>query len=378
VLDGVGVGALPDADAYGDGGANTLRNVLRAANPRLPNLSSLGLLHTLYGDGPIGLPSPAGAFGRVAPATPGRDTTSGHWELMGLLVSEPFPTYPDGFPPEVLGAFEEAIGRKALGNRAGSGTVLLDDLGGEHVRTGRPIVYTSSDSVFQVAAHEEIVPVETLYRWCEAARDVLDGPHRVGRVIARPFVGVPGSFRRTGRRRDFAVPPPGATLLDRLVESGRRVLAVGKVSEVFAGRGVTESIPTDSNRDGVEVALEALRDDGGDLVYLNLRDFDARFGHRNDAKGFARALEELDGLVPDLLRALREPDLLVVTADHGCDPTDVSTEHTREYLPLVLAGAGVPRGRDLGTRRSLADVSAILAGHLGVPPLAGRDALRAG
>ena len=377
VLDGVGVGALPDAGAWGDAGANTLRNVLRAASPRLPNLAAAGLLHTLCGDAPDGLPLPSGAFGRLAPAAPGRDTTSAHWELMGLAVAEPFPVYPDGFPADVLEAFERAIGRKALGNRAGSGTVVLDDLGAEHVKTGRPIVYTSSDSVFQVAAHEEIVPVETLYRWCEAARDVLDGPHRVGRVIARPFVGVPGSFRRTGRRRDYAVPPPGETLLDRLAASGRRVLAIGKVSEVFAGRGVTESIPTDSNREGVEAALEALRDDGGDLVYLNLRDFDARYGHRNDARGFARALEELDGLVPAILGALRDGDLLLLTADHGCDPTDVSTEHTREYVPLVASGAGVAPGRDLGTGTTLADVSATVAAHLGVAPLAGRCVLGA-
>ena len=243
------------------------------------------------------------------------------------------------------------------------------------MKTGRPIVYTSSDSVFQVAAHEEIVPVETLYRWCEAARAALDGPHRVGRVIARPFVGVPGSFRRTGRRRDFAVPPPGETLLDRLTEAGRRVLAIGKVAEIFAGRGVTESIPTDSNREGVETAVEALRDDGGELVYANLRDFDARHGHRNDAKGFARALEELDGLLPALLGALRPDDLLLVTADHGCDPTDASTEHTREYVPLVVAGRGAAPGTGLGTRETLADVSATVAAHLGVAPLAGRSVL---
>lgn len=375
VLDGVGVGALPDAGLWGDGGANTLRNVLGAVRPAVPNLAALGLLHTLYGDGTNGLPAPSGAYGRLAAAAPGRDTTSGHWELMGLPVDEPFPTYPDGFPADVLEGFEAAIGRRTLGNRAGSGLVVLDELGAEHVRTGRPIVYTSSDSVFQVAAHEEIVPVETLYRWCEAARAVLDGPHRVGRVIARPFVGVPGSFRRTGHRRDFAVPPPGETLLDRLQAAGKRVLAIGKVAEVFGGRGVTESIPTDSNREGIETALEAMRDDGGDLVYANLRDFDVRYGHRNDAKGFGRALEELDGLVPALLAALRRDDLLVLTADHGCDPTDVSTEHTREYAPLVATGAGIAPGADLGTRETLADVAATLAAHLGVPPLAGRSFL---
>ncbi len=377
VLDGVGVGALPDAASYGDAGANTLRNVLDAARPSLPNLSGLGLLHTLYDAGPRDLPAPCGAYGRLSPVSPGKDTTSGHWELMGLSVVEPFPAFPDGVPPEVLAAFESAIGRESLGNRARSGTILLDELGAEHVRTGRPIVYTSSDSVFQISAHEEIVPVETLYGWCEAARTVLDGPSRVGRVIARPFVGVPGSFRRTGRRRDFAVPPPGETLLDRLQVAGKRVLAIGKVSEVFAGRGVTESIPTDSNRDGVEAALEALRDDGGDFVFLNLRDFDTRYGHRNDPKGFARALEELDGLVPGLLGALGRDDLLLLAAEHGCDPTDVSTEHTREYAPLVAVGAGVPPGTDLGTRETLADVSATVAGHLGVAPLAGRDFLAA-
>jgi phosphopentomutase len=294
---------------------------------------------------------------------------------MGLPVDEPFPTFPDGFPPEVIDAFEAAIGRKTLGNRACSGSVVLDDLGAEHVKTGRPIVYTSSDSVFQVAAHEEIVPVETLYGWCEAARAVLDGPNRVGRVIARPFVGVPGSFRRTGRRRDFAVPPPGEMLLDRLLRAGKRVLTIGKLAEIFAGRGVTESIPTDSNREGVESALEALRDDGGDLVYVNLRDFDSRYGHRNDAKGFARALEELDGLVPALLGTLREDDLLLLTADHGCDPTDVSTEHTREFVPFVAAGPSVRAGVDVGTRETFADVSATLADHLGVDRLAGKSVL---
>lgn len=377
VLDGVGVGALPDAASYGDVGANTLRNVLDTARPSLPNLSGLGLLHTLYGDGMRDLPAPSGAYGRLSPVSPGKDTTSGHWELMGLPVVEPIPAFPDGVPPEVLAAFEKAIGRESLGNRARSGTILLDELGAEHVRTGRPIVYASSDSVFQISAHEEIVPVETLYGWCEMARTVLDGPHRVGRVIARPFVGVPGSFRRTGRRRDFAVPPPGETLLDRLQAAGKRVLAIGKVSEVFAGRGVTASIPTDSNRDGVEAAIEALRDSRGDFVFLNLRDFDTRYGHRNDAKGFGRALEELDGLVPGLLEALGSDDLLLFTATHGCDPTDVSTEHTREYAPLLAVGAGVRAGADIGTRETLADVSATVAGHLGMAPLAGRDFLAA-
>ena len=374
VLDGVGVGALPDAGPYGDAGANTLRNVLRAAQPSLPNLSALGLLHTLY-DGTDGLAVPSGAYGRLAPAAPGTDTTAGHWELMGLAVPEPFPSFPDGVPPEVLGAFEDAIGRPTLGNRAGSGALLLDELGAEHVRTGRPIVYTSSDSVFQVAAHEEIVPVKTLYEWCETARTVLEGPHCVARVIAKPFVGVPGSFRWTGRRRDFALPPPGETLLDRLEEAGKSVVAIGKVAEVFAGRGVTESVRTESNREGVGAALRAMRDGRGDLVYANLRDFDVRYGHRNDARGFARALEELDGLVPDLLGALGGEDLLLLTADHGCDPTDVSWEHTREYAPIVAAGGGVVPGTDLGTRETLADVSAAAAARLGVAPLAGRDLL---
>lgn len=375
MLDGVGVGALPDAGDYGDSQANTLRNVLGAVRPELPNLAALGLLHTLYGDGTNGLPAPSGAFGRLATASPGRDTTSGHWELMGHPVPASFPTYPEGFPAEVLGPFESAIGRPCLGNRAASGLVVLDELGPEHVRTGRPILYTSSDSVFQLAAHEEIVPVETLYRWCQAAREVLDGPHRVGRVIARPFVGVPGSFRRTGRRRDLAAPPPGETLLDRLCEAGKRVLSIGKGGDLFGGRGVSEAIPTDSNREGMEAAIEAMRDDGGDLVYANLRDLDVRYGHRNDARGFGRALEELDGLVPRLLSVLAPGDLLLLTADHGCDPTDVSTDHTREYVPLVAVGPGVRPGADLGTRPSLSDVSAAVAAHLGVPSPAGRSFL---
>lgn len=378
VLDGVGVGPLPDAGAYGDAGANTLGNVLRVAAPQLPNLASLGLLHTLDGARPGGLPAPRGAFGRLGRSGPGTDTTSAHWELMGLPVSEPYPTYPDGVPREVLEAVDAALGRRPIGSRGGSTAVVLNEAGAEHVRTGRPIVFSSSDSVLQVAAHEEIVPVETLYAWCEAVRAVLDGPHRVARVIARPFVGVPGTFRRTGRQRDFVVPPPGETLLDRLSAAGRRVLAIGKVAEIFAGRGVAESIRTDSNLEGLETAVEALRDDGGDLVYLNLRDFDALYGHRNDARGFARALEDLDGFVPAVLDALRPDDLLLLTGDHGSDPTDASAEHTREYVPLVVAGHGVDAGADVGTRETLADAGATVAAHLGIDAPAGRSVLAHG
>ncbi len=378
VCDGLGVGALPDAERYGDEGTDTLGNVLREAGPSLPNLSRAGLLHALYERAPAGLPDPAAWFGRLATRSPGKDTTVGHWELMGLALEEPFPVYPEGFPDEVIAPFESAIGRRVLANRAASGLALLDELGGEHLKTGRPIVYTSEESVFQVAAHEEIVPLDVLYSWCETAREILDGPHRVGRVIARPFVGAGrGTFRRTPHRRDFATPPPGETLLDALSAAGRRVLSIGKVDQLFAGRGIAEAKATDSNAEGLERTLAAVRERDDDLVVSNLAEFDSRYGHRNDPLGFARALEELDGALPELTGALREGDLLVLTADHGADPTDISTDHTREYVPLLAFRPGARPGGDLGTRATLADVAATAAEHLGVPAPSGTSFLGA-
>ncbi len=375
VCDGLGVGAAPDAGRFGDAGAATLQHILRDARPRLPNLSALGLLHTLGEETPAGLPSPSGAFGRAAEASAGKDSTTGHWELMGLRVDAPFPLYPDGFPPEVIGPFEAAVGKKVLHNRPASGTEVIERYGAEQMRTGRPIVYTSGDSVFQIAAHEEVVPVPLLYEWCEIARRIPVPPHEVGRVIGRPFLGRPGAFTRTHRRKDFSVPPAGPTLLDRLLAEGRRVHGVGKIEDLFAGRGLTSAVHTESNRDGLVKTMSALRGGEGDFVFTNLVDFDTKYGHRNDPVGYARALDELDGLVPALTEAMRPGDLLILTADHGCDPSDISTDHTREFVPVVAAGPRVRPGTDLGTRGTFADVGATVAEHLGVLPLSGRSFL---
>lgn len=375
VCDGLGVGAAPDAARFGDAGTKTLQHVLRDGKPELPHLSQIGLLHTLYEETPAGLPAPAGAYGRMAEAAAGKDTTTGHWEMMGVTLEASFPLYPEGFPPEVMEAFEREVGRKALGNKPASGTVILDELGPEHLRTGRPIVYTSGDSVFQIAAHEDVVPVDTLYAWCLIARRILTGEHRVGRVIARPFVGEPGRFSRTHRRKDFSVEPPSPTLLDVAVEAGRKVHAIGKIEDIFAGRGVTSAVHTESNRDGIEKTIGAIRHRDDDFVFTNLVDFDTKYGHRNDPVGYARSLEELDSFIPEMLGALRPADLLFFSADHGGDPSDVSTDHTREYVPVVAAGPRVVAGTDLGTRASFADLGATVAAHLGLPPVAGRSFL---
>jgi phosphopentomutase len=377
VCDGLGVGEAPDAAAFGDAGTRTLQHVVRDGKPALPHLTKLGLLHTMYAEAPPGLPAPAGAFGRLAEASAGKDSTTGHWELMGLTVPVAFPLYPEGFPPEVVEPFEEAVGKKVLHNRPASGTEVIKQYGEEHMRTGRPIVYTSGDSVFQVAAHEEVVPVETLYRWCETARGILVGPHRVGRVIARPFIGRPGSFTRTHRRHDYTVPPDGPTLLDTLAAQGRRVYGIGKIEDLFSGRGVAKAVHTESNRDGLEKTVAALSAREHDFVFANLNDFDTKYGHRNDPDGYARALEELDSFVPALVGGLGEGDVLMITADHGGDPSDVSTDHTREFVPMVAAGPRVRPGADVGTRATFADLGATVAEYLEVPPLAGASFLSA-
>lgn len=377
VCDGLGVGEAPDAAAFGDAGSRTLQHILRDGKPVIPNLTKLGLLHTMYGEAPAGLPAPSGAFGRLAEASAGKDSTTGHWELMGLTVPVAFPLYPEGFPPEVVEPFEKAVGKKVLVNRPASGTEVIKQYGEEHMKTGRPILYTSGDSVFQIAAHEDVVPIETLYRWCEIARKMLDGKHRVGRVIARPFVGQPGSFTRTHRRHDYTVPPDGPTLLDELEAQGKRVYGIGKIEDLFSGRGVARAVHTESNRDGLEKTVAALAGQGDDFVFANLNDFDTKFGHRNDPAGYARALEELDAFVPALLAGLGEGDVLMITADHGGDPSDVSTDHTREFVPMVAAGPRVRAGVDVGTRATFADLGATVAEHLGVAPLSGASFLSA-
>ncbi|MDA8147131.1 MAG: phosphopentomutase [Thermaerobacter sp.] len=362
VLDSAGVGALPDAAAYGDAGANTLGHVAAAVGGLgLPHLGRLGLGNITPLAGVPPEPAAAGAFGRMALAAPGKDTLSGHWEMMGCIVKQPLRTFPHGFPPAVMEAFEGRIGRGTLGNRPASGTAIIAELGAQHLATGYPIVYTSADSVFQIAAHEAVVPVDELYRWCEAARQILQGPYLVGRVIARPFRGEPGAFYRTEGRRDFALAPPGPTVLDLLHARGVPVHAVGKINDIFSGRGISAAHEAHGNAAATGVTLELLERPGEGLIFTNLVDFDMLYGHRNDPAGYARALAEFDAALGRLQELLRPEELAVVTADHGCDPTWPGTDHTREYVPLLVFGPRVARGTDLGTRATLADLGATLA-----------------
>jgi phosphopentomutase len=367
VLDSVGIGAMPDAAEYGDPpGADTLGNIARIRGLKLANLARLGLgnIKPLAGIAPA--ESPAGAYGRCTLASPGKDTTTGHWEMVGIHLARPFPLYPHGFPPEVMREFERRIGRKSLGNVAASGTEIIEELGPEHMRTGSPIVYTSADSVFQVAAHEEVIPLWELYKICETAREILRGPYEVGRVIARPFIGAPGNFTRTANRHDYAVPPPKGMLLDRLEERGVEVYGVGKIFDVFLGRGIRESVKTKGNADGMVKTIEAMNSLEAGLIFVNLVDFDQQYGHRNDIEGYGAALEQLDAWLPQFQAALREDDVAIFTADHGCDPTTPGTDHTREYVPLVVFGPKVRRGVNLGLRGSLSDIGQTVAANFGV------------
>ena len=371
VCDGLGVGAAPDAEAYGDAGCDTLGHVLERHPTPLPNLERMGLLSLVARGG-----TPAtGARGKAAELSAGKDTTTGHWEMMGLVVERPFPLYPDGFPPEVVEPFERYAGKKVLGNKAASGTEILKELGAEHLATGSPILYTSGDSVFQVAAHEEVWPPERLWDLCRFARGILTGEHRVGRVIARPFVGVPGAFTRTANRRDFSVEPSGETWLDRVVVAGKSVFGVGKIVDIFSGRGITDSVHTASDAEGMRITAEAMRARRADVVFTNLVDFDSKYGHRNDPAGYAKNLASLDLLLPELLGALGPEDLLFLTADHGCETTDVSTDHTREYVPFLAAGPAVRPEADLGVRRGFCDLAATAGEWLGVPAPRGTSAL---
>jgi len=367
VLDSAGIGAMPDAAAYGDPpGADTLGNLARLRGLHLPNLARLGLgnIKPLAGIPPAA--APAGAYGRCALASPGKDTTTGHWEMAGIHLDRPFPLYPHGFPPEIMSEFERRIGRRSLGNQAASGTEIIQRLGVEHMRTGSPIVYTSADSVFQVAAHEEVIPLWELYKICETAREILRGPHQVGRVIARPFTGTPGNFTRTANRHDYAVPPPKGMLLDVLEDRGVMVHSVGKIFDVFLGRGIRESAKTKSNADGMAKTLEALDSVDAGLIFVNLVDFDQQYGHRNDVEGYAAELENFDAWLPQLESACGADDLAILTADHGCDPTVPGTDHTREYVPLLAFGPQAANGRNLGVRASLSDIGQTVAANFGV------------
>jgi phosphopentomutase len=370
VLDSLGVGALPDAAQYGDSGSNTLAHVAEAVGGlALPNLETLGLGHIGDFAGVRRMGEPDGCFGRMAELSKGKDTTTGHWEMAGLVLDQSFPTYPMGFPPDVIEAFQQAIGRKVLGNKAASGTEIIKELGEEHLRTGFPIVYTSADSVFQIAAHEQVIPVERLYHMCREARRLLRPPHQVARVIARPFTGEPGSFQRTEERRDFSLDPPGQMLLDLLKQAGHPVVGIGKIDDLFKGRGLTRSIHAGNNEESMDETVRILSLVPRGLVFVNLVDFDMLYGHRNDAAGYARALESFDAWLPELLSAMRQGDLLCMTADHGNDPTMPGTDHTREYVPLLAYGPRLARGVNLGTRRTFADLGQTIADALGVKRL---------
>jgi phosphopentomutase len=370
VLDSVGIGELPDAAQYEDQGSNTLGHIAASVPLRVPNLAALGLSQIVD----LNLTTPAGppgaAFGRMAERSAGKDSVTGHWELMGIVLDRPFPTFPNGFPKELIAEFETRIGRPSIGNVVASGTAIIDELGPLHMETGHPIVYTSADSVFQIAAHEGIVPVAQLYKWCNVAYELAVTGLGLGRVIARPFIGLPGSFQRTANRHDYAMPPTGESLLDRLVAAGHHVSAVGKISDLFAGRGVSESHPTTSDAQGVDIVESLMVTQAKGLIFANLVDFDTIYGHRNDVAGYAANLERFDARVPALLERLRDDDLLVITADHGNDPTTPSTDHSREHVPVLVCGRRIRSGVDLGTRATFADLGQTLAEVFGVGTLA--------
>jgi phosphopentomutase len=367
VLDSVGIGALPDAPDYDDTGRSTLGHVAEARALQLPNLVKLGLGNIAPLKHLPAVQSPAASFGKSATHSPGKDTTTGHWEMAGVWLDQAFPVYKQGFPPEIMDVFEAQIGRKTIGNKAASGTEIIKELGEEHVRTGKPIVYTSGDSVFQIAAHEDVIPIAELYRMCEIARKLLDGKHRVGRVIARPFTGTPGHFARTAQRHDYAVDPPRPMLLDVLQERHVPVVGIGKIHDIYNGRGVDDYVTTKSNADGMEKLTSATRERKQGLIFCNLVDFDMLYGHRKDVEGFARSLEEFDAALTEYLPLLDARDLLILTADHGCDPDPrwETTDHSREYVPILAFTAAQPHGNNIGTRSTLADMGQSIAQNFG-------------
>ena len=367
VLDSVGIGALPDASDYGDVGRDTLGHIAESRPLQSPNLVSLGLANIVPLAHLHGARKPLGAYGKGITHSPGKDTTTGHWEMAGVWLDQAFPVYPNGFPQALIAEFEGQIGRATIGNKPASGTKIIKELGEEHVRTGKPIVYTSGDSVFQIATHEDVVPIAELYRMCEIARKLLDGPHRVGRVIARPFTGAPGNFVRTPRRHDYAVDPPKPMLLDVLADRRVPVFGIGKIHDIYNGRGVQDYVTTKNNADGMEKLIGAVRERKTGLIFCNLVDFDMLYGHRKDVEGFARSLEEFDGLLHDFLPLLSHTDLLIITADHGCDPDPrwPTTDHSREYVPILVYSPSGPGNVDLGIRSTLADMGQTIAENFG-------------
>lgn len=358
VLDSVGIGELPDAKQYGDEGSNTLGNIAKnVPGFSIPNLEALGIGNIEGVEELIQCENPAGIFGRCSELSNGKDTITGHWEMAGVILEKPLKTYPEGFPKEIMDEFEEKIGRKTLGNVVASGTAIIEELGEEHVKTGYPIIYTSADSVFQIAANEDIIPLDELYKMCEIAREMLVGDKMVGRVIARPFKGMKkGEFVRTANRHDYALEPFNKTVLEYVEEAGMPVAAVGKIKDIFTGKGVTESVSIKNNMDGVDKTLEMMKSHNKGFIFTNLVDFDMKFGHRNDVEGYAKALEEFDDRVPELKEALGENDVLIITADHGCDPTTESTDHSREYIPVLVYGKNLEENVNLGTRNGFCDI----------------------
>lgn len=365
VMDSVGIGEMPDSLEYGDQGSNTLVNISREVGGlKIPNLARLGLgnITDILNVGPD--PDPIANYGKMAQISKGKDTTTGHWELTGIILDKSFPTFPQGFPQEFIDRFEKRISREIIGNEVASGTEIIQRLGPEHVKTGKPIIYTSADSVFQIAAHEKVIPIDVLMDICRVAREMLVGDLRVARVIARPFLGEVGNYQRTTNRHDFSIEPISKTLLDYVLEDKQRVLAVGKINDIFAGRGVSEYVPTKGNMEGIAKTVEYLNRNDPGLIFTNLVDFDMVYGHRNNVKGYAQALEEFDATLPVILGTLKDEDLLIITADHGCDPTTASTDHSREYVPLLVYGQKLKRGLNLGTRSTFADVGATIAEYL--------------
>ena len=366
VLDSVGIGYLPDAHLYGDEGSNTLGHIAEKYPAlRIPNLIRLGLGNIDPTNVIPKTDTPLAAYGKAAEMSAGKDTTTGHWEIAGTILEKPFPTFPDGFPESFMQDFEKAIGSETIGNFSASGTAIIEQLGDEHVRTGFPIVYTSADSVFQIAMHEDVIPIEKQYEICQIARNMLIGEYEVGRVIARPFAGTSGNYTRTSRRKDFATMPPD-NVLDAINKYGKEVLGIGKIYDIFAGKGITRSIKTANNTEGIEATISAIENDQAGLIFTNLVDFDMHFGHRRDVPGYARCLEAFDTKLPEIMSKMKEDDLLIITADHGNDPTWPGTDHTREYIPILIYGKNNAYGKDLGVRNSFVDIAATIADALGI------------
>ncbi len=375
VCDSLGIGEMPDAADYGDAGSDTLLHILQSREVKLPNMQKLGLGNIR----PLPLPpvdTPIGCYGRAALASHGKDTTTGHWEMAGIITETPFPTYPNGFPPHIISALETAFGCAVLGNKPASGTEIIAELGAEHMRTGYPIVYTSADSVLQIAAHEAVIPIAQLYDMCEKARAIMRGKDEVGRIIARPFLGKPGNFVRTERRHDYAIVPPSDTLLDKLYQAGLDTVCIGKISSIYCDRGVTQEIKAKNNTTLMDRTIEAIAADSHGIIFTNLVDFDMLYGHRNDIPGYARALEEFDTRLTEVYELLGEDDLLIISADHGCDPGDISTDHTREYVPILVYGKKASKGVNLGIRHSLADIGQSIAENFGLQLNAGQSFLK--